>query len=496
MNNNFSRRTFARLLGAGAASTAVALPEMVAEPFSSSKRGKTGLPSSPTGALKFPADFKWGVATASYQVEGAVKEDGRGASIWDIFSHAPGKTHNGDTGDVADDDYHRYREDVGLMKDLGVQTARISIAWPRIFPEGKGQPNQAGLDHYQKVIDSMLEHGIQPYCTLYHWDLPQALQETGGWENPDTARAFADYAGFVAGKISDKVHHWMTMNEIRSFTVAGYGFAMNAPGLHVGTKRLNQLTHYVVWAHGLGVQAVRANARRPVQVGFADNPEAICPVLSTPVHIDAARTAYQEQNAQFLNVIMTGKYTERFLKHSGANAPQFTPDEMKTIAEPLDFIGLNVYTPTWVRADSSAESGYRIVPTPTSYPHMDSPWLTIGPEALFWAPLLAHQIYKVKAIYITENGASAQDTLTSDGEIWDISRVMYLRNYITQLHRAMQAGAPVNGYFLWSLLDNFEWTDGYSKRFGITYVDFETQKRVPKLSFDFYKSLIAGNEVS
>ena len=286
------------------------------------------------------------------------------------------------------------------------------------------------------------------------------------------------------------------MNEIRAFTVAGYGFSLNAPGLHVGTKRLNQLTHNVVWAHGLGVQAVRANARRPVQVGLADNPVATCPVISTPEHINAARVAFQEVNAQFLNVIMTGAYTEKFLEHAGVNAPQFTSEEMKTIAEPLDFVGLNVYTPTWVRADGSQESGYRTVSTSSSYPQMDSPWLTIGPESLFWCPLLTRQIYNVKAIYISENGASAQDTVDADSRVWDISRVMYLRNYISQLHRAIQAGAPVKGYFLWSLLDNFEWADGFSKRFGITYVDFESQKRIPKLSFEFYKTLIAANAVS
>ena len=286
------------------------------------------------------------------------------------------------------------------------------------------------------------------------------------------------------------------MNEIRAFTVAGYGFNMQAPGLHVGAKRLGQLTHNVVWAHGLGVQAIRAHAKRPVQVGLADNPLTVCPVLATPEHVAAAQTAFQEENAQFLNVIMTGKYTERFLKKQGANAPQFTPEEMSTIASPLDFVGLNIYAPTWVRADSSQETGYRIVPASSSYPHMASPWLTVGPEALFWCPMLAHRLYKLKSIFITENGASSDDTVSSDGQVWDVARTMYLRNYIGQLHRAVRAGVPVKGYFLWSLLDNFEWADGYSKRFGIIYVDFETQKRIPKLSAGFYKCLIASNAVA
>ena len=497
MTEHISRRTFARLLGAGALSAATAPPSLAVESSPEVKHDTPGVPSYDSlGALKFPSGFLWGAATASYQVEGAVKEGGRGTSIWDVFSHAPGKTANGETGDIADDNYHRNGQDVALMKDLGLKTARFSMAWSRIFPDGSGQPNQAGLDHYRDLVDTMLQAGIQPYCTLYHWDLPQALQDKGGWESPDTARAFADYAGFVASKLSDRVRHWMTMNEIHTFTVAGYGSGLNAPGLQVGTKRLNQLTHYAVWGHGLGVQAIRANAKQAIQVGFAEDAQAICPVLTTPEHIAAAHTAYQEENAQFLNVVMTGKYTERFLKRMGANAPQFTPEEMKTIATPIDFVGLNVYTPTWVRADSSEETGYRIVPTPSTYPHMESPWINLGPEALFWSPTLAHRIYNVKAIYITENGASAQDTVTSDDHVWDIGRVMYLRNYISQLHRAIQAGAPVKGYFLWSLLDNYEWADGYSKRFGITYVDFETQKRIPKLSSQFYKSIIAANAVA
>jgi beta-glucosidase len=288
----------------------------------------------------------------------------------------------------------------------------------------------------------------------------------------------------------------MTMNEIRSFTQAGYGFNLHAPGLHVGRKRLAQLTHYAVWGHGLGVQAIRAHANGSVKIGFADNPDAICPVLATPEHIAAARTAYQEENAQFLNVIMTGQYTDRYLKRLAADAPIFTPDELKTISTPLDFVGLNVYTPVWVRADSSQEVGYRVVPNPANYPHMDPPWVAVGPEAMFWSPVFAHHIYNIGSLYITENGAAAKDYVTPDDHVWDTGRTMYLRNYLSQLHRAIQAGAPVKGYFLWSLLDNFEWADGYSSRFGITYVDFQTQKRTPKLSSFFYKAVIAANAVA
>lgn len=497
MTERLSRRTFARLLGAGAVAVSTSLPSLASESAFPAPNGQgEGSGHANPGELKFPEGFVWGAATASYQVEGAAKADGKGASIWDVFAHTPGKIHEGENGDVADDDYYRYKEDIGIMKDLGLKAARFSIAWPRIFPDGTGQVNQAGLDHYRKVTDDMLEQGIEPYCTLYHWDLPQALQEKGGWENPDTARAFADYAGFISSKLSDRIHQWMTMNEISSFTQAGYGYNLHAPGLHVGRKRLAQLTHYAVWGHGMGVQAIRAHANGPVKVGLADNPSATCPVLATPEHIAAARSAYQEENAQFLNVIMTGRYTDRYLKRLEGEAPTFTPEELKTISTPLDFVGLNVYTPVWVRADASQEAGYRIVPNPPNYPHMDPPWIGVGPEALFWSPTFARRIYNIDALYITENGAAAQDYLTSDGHVWDTGRTMYLRNYISQLHRAIQAGAPVKGYFLWSLLDNFEWADGYKSRFGITYVDFQTQKRVPKLSSSFYKAVIAANAVS
>jgi len=489
MSSKLSRREFAYLTSLTAAATALpkgAHAQML-------PTGQSSISGSPR---RFPQGFLWGSATASYQVEGAVKEDGRGVSIWDTFSHTPGKVRNGDTGDVADDEYHRYGEDVALMKNLGLKTARFSIAWPRIFPEGTGKPNPKGIDHYRRVVDTMLAAGVEPYCTLYHWDLPQALQDKGGWENPDTSRAFADYAGYVAGQLGDQIHNWMTINELRSFTEAGYRAGIHAPGLQVGAQRFAQLNHYAVLAHGLGVQAIRAHAKATPQVGLADNAVATCPVIADEAGMRAARRAYQEENAQYLNVIMTGRYTDAYLKKLGAAAPKFTPEEMKTISTPLDFVGLNVYQPTWVRPDDTQEVGYSVVPNPSSYPHMYSEWLTIGPEALYWSPTLAHGLYGIKALYITENGASSADVVAPDGHIYDTDRVMYLRNYLLQLQRAVANGAPVKGYFLWSLLDNFEWADGYGKRFGITYVDFKTQKRIPKLSSAFYKSVIAANAVS
>jgi beta-glucosidase len=480
----FSRRSFAQLIGAAAG--ALSLPA-----FGS---GIDVAPQGPIAAAgrSFPEGFLWGSATASYQVEGAALLDGRGTTIWDTFSHTPGKVANGDTGDVADDSYHRYREDVQLMKSLGLKCCRFSVAWSRIFPTGAGAVNPQGLDHYQRFVDELLNAGIEPFCTLYHWDLPQPLQDRGGWENRDTSAAFAHYAGYTAGKLSDRVKHFMTINELRTFVELGYGNGTHAPGLKVGPKRLAQVAHYSVLGHGMAVEAIRASAKPGTKVGIADNVTTATPVFDAPEHIHAATVAMREENAMFQTVIQEGRYTDAYLKRLGADAPVFTAEELKTISAPLDFVGLNVYQPTWVRADHS-DLGYAVVPNPASYPHMLSPWLTIGPEALYWAPKLVSSLWKVKELYITENGASSADRLTPDGQVLDTDRVMYLRNYLTQLQRAVAEGVPVKGYFLWSLLDNFEWADGYDKRFGITYVDFKTEKRTPKLSAHFYQNVIAKN---
>jgi beta-glucosidase len=442
----------------------------------------------------FPSGFFWGSATASYQVEGAVHEDGRGPSIWDTFSHTPGKVHNGDTGDVADDYFHRYKEDIALMKMLGLKTCRFSIAWSRVFPDGTGAPNPKGLDFYKRMTDELHANGIEPYCTLYHWDLPQALEDKGGWQNRDTAKAFADYCGYTVHNLGDRVTNYMTMNEMRTFVELGYGNGTHAPGLRLDAAKLAQLNHYVVLAHGMAVQAVRAAGKGNTRVGIADNAEATTPVIETPENIKAAGTALREENAMFLTVLLEGMYTEAYLARLGTAAPKFTPEEMRIISSPMDFIGLNVYQPTYVRAADNA-LGYVKVPDPTSYPHMASPWLTIGPEALYWTPKLVAQLWNVKEMYITENGCSSDDVIAADGHVYDSDRVMFLRNYLTQLQRAVAEGVPVKGYFLWSLLDNFEWADGYEKRFGIVYVDFATQKRTPKLSSEFYRNVIARNTV-
>jgi beta-glucosidase len=485
---SFSRRTLGRLLGASAA--AASLPQL-AGAAAGSGAGQTPNASP----LTFPPNFLWGSATASYQVEGAVHEGGRGQTIWDTFAHTPGKIANGDTGDIADDFYHRFPEDIALMQHMGLKTFRFSVAWTRIFPTGTGAPNQQGLDFYKRLTDALLAAGIAPYCTLYHWDLPQPLQDRGGWQNRQTAVDFADYAGFVAKHLSGTVKHFMTMNEMQTFVDLGYGNGIHAPGLRVGRKALAQVAHHAILAHGLAVQAIRANAQPGTQVGLAENPAACTPVFNAPEHTKAAKIAFREENARFLTAIMEGRYTDLYLKRLGPDAPVHTDSEMRAIGSPLDFIGLNVYTPAYVRADSS-EQGYAMVPNPASYPHMASPWLNIGPEALYWVPREANELWHPKAIYITENGASSDDVLTPDGHVWDTDRTMYLRNYLMHLQQACAEGVPVKGYFCWSLLDNYEWADGYGKRFGIVYVDFQNQKRTPKLSAHFYQKTIATNSVA
>ena len=446
-------------------------------------------------ARAFPAGFLWGTATASYQLEGAASEDGRAPSVWDTFSKTPGKVVNNANGDVSTDHYHRYKEDVQLMKALGAKVYRFSIAWPRVFPQGGGQPNPKGLDFYNRLVDELLANGIQPFATLYHWDLPQALQDrVGGWESRETSEAFANYAGYVAERLTDRVKYIFTINEFGAFVDLGYGIGIHAPGLKLPKARFNQVRHHAVLAHGLSVQAIRAKAKAGTKVGLAENMTVYAPVIETPPHIEAARKATRELNAQYMTVIQEGRYTDAYLAAAGADAPKFTPADLKIISSPLDFVGINIYTPQYVRA-SGDPLGFTVVPHPPSFPHMISPWLFVGPEANYWGPRHLADIWKAKEIYITENGCSSSDVPAADGVVYDTDRVMYLRNYLSQLQRGISDGVPVKGYFLWSLMDNFEWADGYTNRFGLHYVDYATQKRTPKLSAQFYKEVIARNAV-
>jgi beta-glucosidase len=393
---------------------------------------------------------------------------------------------------VADDSYHRYKEDVQLLKGLGVSMYRMSISWSRVFPNGTGAVNPKGVDYYNRVIDELLANHITPYVTLFHWDTPAGLP--GGWQNRDTPKAFADYAAFVGKHFGDRVHNFMTTNEFTCFTDLGYRVGQFAPGLKLEAGPANQVRHHGILAHGLGLQALRANTPSSTQIGLAENATVFVPVIETEAHIKATQRATRVLNSPFLTALMEGKYTDEYLAHEGANAPKVEPGDMKAIGGALDFVGLNVYTPTYVRADDSP-LGFAVEPAPTSYPHMASPWLTLGPECIYWAVRNVCDLWKPKGIYITENGCSSDDVPNAQGQIEDTDRVMYLRNHLTHLHRAAAEGYPVKGYFLWSLMDNFEWADGYSKRFGVHYVDFKTLKRTPKLSAKWYTQVIAQNSV-
>jgi len=477
-----------RLFGQSAAATAAAAVTGLSLPNFS-----LGQPNPTSTSLHYPDGFRWGCATAAYQIEGGARDGGRGPSLWDVFAHTPGRTHNGDTGDVADDSYNRYKEDVQLLKNLGVQTYRMSVSWSRIFPEGTGQPNPAGIDYYSRVVDELLAANITPYVTLFHWDTPAALP--GGWQNRDTAKAFADYAAFTTRHFSDRVRHWMTTNEFVCFTDLGYRWGEFAPGLKLSAADANQVRHHGILAHGLAVQAIRANTPAGTQVGLAENPAVFCPIINTPEHVQAAQRATRLENAPFLTTVLEGKYPDEYLKQEGANAPHVQPGDLQAIGSRLDFVGVNIYAPQYVRADSTAPSGYAIVNAPESFPHMWSPWITVGPECLYWGIRNVCDLWHPPVMYITENGTSSSDALAHDGQIYDTDRIMYLRNHLASLHRAVAEGYPVKGYFCWSLLDNFEWADGYSKRFGLHYVDYKTHKRTPKLSAEWYKAVIAQNSV-
>ena len=484
MLDKFSRRHFGKLAGFSALSSTVSPAR------SEDDARNRQAPAS------FPNGFIWGTATSAYQIEGAVSEDDRGRSIWDTYAHTPGKIGDRSTADRANDHYHRYKEDVGLIKELGVKAYRFSIAWPRVFPAGAGTPNPKGLDFYDRLVDELLKNGIEPFATLYHWDLPQALQDSlGGWRSSETSRAFADYAGTVAERLSDRVKSFFTVNEVGQFVNFGYGWGIDAPGLKLPPGKLNQVHHNVALAHGLAVQAIRAKGRAGTKVGPAENIAACLPAIATPENIRAAEIATRELNASFLGVVLTGKYTDGYLEYTGKNAPKFTDDELKIISSANDFVGLNIYAPQYYVVAIDRAPGFKVLPFPTSFPHMNVDWLRIGPETAYWVPRLAAKVWNIETIYISENGTSADDKVAADGHIYDLDRIMYLRNYLAQLQRATSEGVPVRGYFLWSLMDNFEWIYGFEKRFGLYRVDFATQRRTPKLSASFYRDVIARNAI-
>lgn len=446
-----------------------------------------------TLSYRFPKNFTWGVATAAAQIEGAAQADGRGESVWDRFASLPGKVVNGDTPTIACDHYHRYREDFALMRKLGIKHYRLSLAWPRLFPSGRGPLNQAGLDFYKRLLDSLHDHDITPWVTLYHWDLPQALEDVGGWRIRATAEAFGDYANAAVKGLGDRVKHWMTLNEIPCFIGLSYKSGIHAPGARESDQVVSQAYHHALLAHGHGVSAVREHGVRGATVGLVHNPDVMLPVTETPADIAAAQTLFEQRNSHIFAPLFEGRYTAHYLRTTGKDRPVVQRGDLALISQPTDFLGLNVYAGTFVRAGRARKP--EPLAFPSNFPRADLPWLNHTPQVLYWASRHVHTLYGPKAIYITENGAGYEDVPNAAGEIVDLHRREYVRNHLIAAHRTLSEKIPLRGYFLWSFLDNYEWAEGYVKRFGIVHNDFTTQKRTPKLSAHWYSQVIANNRV-
>jgi beta-glucosidase len=440
----------------------------------------------------FPKKFIWGAATASYQIEGANREDGRGECTWDRFSSLPGKVMNNENGSRACDHYHRYSQDVDLMNEIGLDSYRFSISWPRIFPKGYGKVNCLGLDFYDRLVDDLLQKGIDPYATLFHWDLPQSLEdEFGGWRSKEVSKYFADYTKVVVDRLSDRVSNWMTINEIKCFTTLAHREGMHAPGKIEPEKIVNQTVHNALLGHGLAVKTIRENAKLKPSIGLVENIDTVWPAIDTEENITAAKKAWKDLNQNILFPVMTGKYDEKYINSLGTDAPIFDDEEMKIISEPCDFIGYNYYTGSPVR-HSSNEKGYEFLSFSDDYPRTDMSW-PITPKALYYALKFTKEEFNNIPVFITENGMAAADVETENGEVIDLSRIEYLRTHLEMVNKAISDGCDIKGYFVWSLMDNYEWSFGYTKRFGITRVNYTTYERKLKMSGEFYKEVIKQN---
>ena len=473
---------------------AAALPALAPAAFAAAQQpGAAAGTGAMTYSSAFPADFVFGVAAASAQIEGAAFEDGKGESVWDRFSRTPGKVHNGDTPELACDHYHRYDEDFALMASLGIKHYRLSIAWPRIYPNGDGPLNQKGLDFYHRLFASMKKHGIEPWVTMFHWDLPQALEDRGGWTSPVTVDAFGRYADTIVQAFAGDVKHWITLNEIVCFTLLGYGTGNKAPGRKESAKVVNQTYHHALLCHGHGVRAVRKFGGKGAVVGLTDNCAVAVPVTETPADIAAAKAFFVDRNAQVLGAIHAGKYTANFLTRVGADAPDVKPGDFDLISLPTDHLGLNIYSGTFVRAGKGG--AYEALPHPVNYPRADSNWLRLMPQAIYWATRFSHELYGHPTIYITENGCGYDEEPVVNGEVLDLHRRDFLRSYLREAHRAIADGVPLKGYFLWSFIDNYEWEDGYQRRFGIVHCDYKTLVRTPKLSARYYAEVMRQRQI-
>jgi beta-glucosidase len=433
----------------------------------------------------FAPGFAWGAATAAYQTEGAATEDGRGESIWDRFTSLPGRVANGDTGRVACDSYHRYPEDVRLMRELGLNAYRFSIAWPRIVPEGRGAVNEAGLDFYDRLVDELLANGIEPFPTLYHWDLPQALEERGGWPVRDTVEAFAEYVEVVVARLGDRVSRWITQNEPWVVAWLGYGRGEHAPGRRSDRDAL-AAAHHVLLAHGRAVEVIRRD-RPGADVGITIDVIPIHPLTTAEADLVATGEEDGFRNRWILDPVLRGSYPEDMSRRFARILPPVHDGDLEAISAPIDFLGVNYYRRHVVKAGSNG-SGPIVVDVPDGE-HTAVGW-EVYPDGLHELLLRLHTEYDAPPLYVTENGAAFGDT-RRNGTVDDPERTSYLDRHLGAVARAIADGVPVDGYFVWSLLDNFEWARGYAPRFGLVYVDYGTLERVPKRSYHWYRDFIA-----
>jgi beta-glucosidase len=461
--------------------------------------------SAANGALPFPPGFTWGAATAAYQVEGAAGADGRGPSVWDTFSHTPGNVHGGDTGDVACDSYHRYAEDVGLIASLGLNAYRFSISWPRVQPAGRGAANQKGLDYYRALVDELADRGIDPVATLYHWDLPQELQDEGGWAARATAGRFADYAAIVAGALGDGVTRWITLNEPQVVASHGYRTGEHAPGVRDAAAAA-AATHHMLLGHGLAATALRGLLPASASVGITLDLRPVYALGDGGDRLERARLVTDaELNGLFLDPLLRGSYPAHARPGLLPPGHLIADGDMETICQPLGFLGVNYYFPVYLRAGDPADLRLGEEPARCAVPgvveyHPD--WLArtamgwlVDPRGLYDLLLDLSRQAPGLALYVTENGCAAEDYVNQQGSVNDVERVSYLHQHLAAAGRAVRDGANLAGYFVWSLLDNFEWAWGYQKRFGIVFVDFGSQRRIVKDSARFYAGVVRANAV-
>lgn len=455
--------------------------------------------------MNFGNNFVWGAAAASYQIEGAAQEDGKGASVWDMLAHRPGAVWQGHHGDIACDHYHRYKEDVALMKEIGLKAYRFSISWPRVLPSGIGKINEAGLGFYDRLVDELLSAGIAPWATLFHWDFPYELYCKGGWLNRESVEWFSEYTSIIIDRLSDRVSHWMTLNEPQCFIGLGMEFGIHAPGDQLSRKEVLRAAHHVLLSHGRAVQIIRSTAKTKPTIGWAPVIVTAFPSSNKKEHIEAARKAMFDHdtlnklnndrkisvwnNTWWGDPVVLGKYPEDAWNKFGDDVPEVLPGDMELISQPIDFYGANIYSGLEIELDKAGK------PTPTSSAlgaAMTAFRWPVTPECLGWGVKFLYERYQ-KPIVITENGLSCHDWISLDGEVHDPQRIDFLNRYLLSLAEAIKEGVDVRGYFQWSIMDNFEWAEGYKERFGLIYIDYPTQKRLLKDSAKWYRTIIESH---